>query len=253
MFKNRIIPCLLINNRGLYKTIRFKDSVYVGDPANALKIFNEKEVDELVILDITATKEKKKPNFKLLNELASECFMPLCYGGGITDLDEIRTLFNLGIEKVSLNSITFTKPELISEAAKIFGSQSIVGSIDVKKNLFGKYQVHINSGTVNTKKDPVEYAQYLSNLGVGEIFLNSIDRDGTMSGYDIDLIRNVSASVPVPLIACGGAGRIEDFGTAIHQGGASAVSAGSFFVFHGKHRAVLITYPTRAEMSTIIS
>jgi cyclase len=253
MFKNRIIPCLLINNRGLYKTIRFKDPVYVGDPANALKIFNEKEVDELVILDITATKEKKKPNFKLLNELASECFMPLCYGGGITDLDEIKMLFNLGIEKVSLNSITFTKPELISEAAKIFGSQSIVGSIDVKKNLFGKYQVHINSGTVNIKKDPVEYAQHLANLGVGEIFLNSIDRDGTMTGYDIDLIRNVSASVPVPMIACGGAGKIEDFGTAIHKGGASAVSAGSFFVFHGKHRAVLITYPTREEMSTIIS
>lgn len=253
MFKYRIIPCLLINNRGLYKTLRFKDQVYVGDPANALKIFNEKEVDELVILDITATKEKKKPNFKLLNELTSECFMPLCYGGGVTDLDEIKTLFNLGIEKVSLNSIIFFKPELISEAARIFGSQSIVGSIDVKKNLFGKYQVYINSGTVNTKKDPIEYAQHLANLGVGEIFLNSIDRDGTMSGYDIDLIRNVSASVPVPLIACGGAGKIEDFGTAIHKGGASAVSAGSFFVFHGKHKAVLITYPTREVMSTIFT
>jgi len=253
MFKNRIIPCLLIKNRGLYKTIKFKDPIYVGDPANALKIFNEKEVDELIVLDITATKEKKKPNFKLLNELASECFMPLCYGGGITSLDEIKTLFNLGIEKVSLNSITYSKPELISEAAKIFGSQSIVGSIDVKKNLFGKYQVYINSGTLNTKKDAVEYAQYLTNLGVGEIFLNSIDRDGIMSGYDIDLIKNVSASVPVPLVACGGAGRIEDFGIAIHQGGASAVSAGSFFVFHGKHRAVLITYPTRDEMSIIIN
>lgn len=251
MFKNRIIPCLLINNRGLYKTVKFKDPVYVGDPANALKIFNEKEVDELVILDITASKEKKKPNFKLLNELASECFMPLCYGGGITELDEIKALFNLGIEKISLNTITFSKPELITEAAKIYGSQSIVASLDVKKSLLGKYQVYINSGTINTKKDPVEYAQYLYNLGAGEIFLNSIDRDGTMSGYDVDLIKKVSESVPVPLIACGGAGQIDDFSKAINLGGASAVSAGSFFVFHGKHRAVLITYPTKDELSRI--
>lgn len=251
MFKNRVIPCLLINNRGLYKTVKFKDPVYVGDPANALKIFNEKEVDELVILDITASKEKKKPNFKLLNELASECFMPLCYGGGISELDEIKALFNLGIEKISLNTITFSKPELISEAAKIYGSQSIVASVDVKKSLLGKYQVYINSGTINTKKDPVEYAKYLYNLGAGEIFLNSIDRDGTMSGYDIELIKKVSESVPVPLIACGGAGQIDDFSKAINLGGASAVSAGSFFVFHGKHRAVLITYPTKDELSRI--
>lgn len=253
MLQARVIPCLLLKGTGLVKTTKFKDPKYVGDPINAVNIFNEKEVDELIFLDITATLEKRRPNFKLIAEIASECFMPFAYGGGITELEDMRQLFKLGVEKVVVNSVLHQNPGLVAECARIYGSQSIIGAIDVKKNFFGKYEVYIGSGTINTKKDPVKYAQQLEELGVGEIFINAIDRDGTMEGYDSKLINMVTKAVNIPVIACGGAGKLADFQTAVTQHGASAVAAGSFFVFHGKHKAVLITYPPYSQLVALFN
>ena len=248
MLNKRIIPCLLIRNKGLVKTIKFKNPTYVGDPINAIKIFNEKEVDELVFLDITATRENREPPFKLISQIASECFMPVCYGGGIRTLDHIRTLFKLGIEKASINSYAAENPAFVKSAAEEFGSQSIVVSIDVKKNLFGSYKVFSNGGRKDVRRDPVSLAVEMEHRGAGELFLNSIDLDGTMQGYDINLIKQVSQAVGIPVIACGGAGKLQDFSEGVNKGGASAVSAGSFFVFQGPHRAVLITYPSAKEL-----
>jgi cyclase len=248
MLKTRVIPCLLLKNDGLVKTVQFKHPKYVGDPINAVKIFNEKEVDELVFLDTTATVENRRPPLKLISEIATECFMPFCYGGGIRSIEDIAELFRLGVEKVSLNSYAVENPSLISRAADMFGNQSIVVSIDVKKTLFGKYRVFTHGGRKASKHDPVEFAVRMQEAGAGELFLNSIDRDGMMQGYDIDLIRRVSEAVSIPVIACGGAGSLDDFADAVKRGGASAVSAGSLFVFQGSHRAVLITYPSRKEL-----
>lgn len=248
MLKTRVIPCLLLKNQGLIKTVKFKQPKYVGDPINAVRIFNDKEVDELIFLDITATLENRKPPLDLISQIASECFMPFCYGGGISSVEDIAELFKLGVEKVSINSQAVLNPLLIRRAADLFGSQSIVVSIDVKKNLFGKYRVFIQGGRKPTNLEPVNFAVQMEEAGAGEIFLNSIDRDGTMQGYDLELIRRVSESVRIPVIACGGAGKLDDFADAIKKGGASAVSAGSFFVFQGSHRAVLITYPPMREL-----
>lgn len=253
MLKTRVIPCLLLKNQGLVKTVKFKDPTYVGDPINAVKIFNEKEVDELVFLDITASVERRKPNFKVIEDLASECFMPFGYGGGIRNLDEIKELLKLGVEKVVINSYAFEDNTFIKKAADLCGSQSVVVSIDVKKNFFGKYEVCIYSGKKSTKMDPVEYAKKMQHFGAGEIFLNSIDRDGTMQGYDIELIKKVSEAVTIPVVACGGAWKLEHFSEAVKKGGASAVSAGSMFVFHGPHRAVLITYPSIHDLEKTLN
>ncbi|CAB1063927.1 Imidazole glycerol phosphate synthase cyclase subunit [Olavius sp. associated proteobacterium Delta 1] len=249
MLKTRVIPCLLLKNDGLVKTVKFKAPTYLGDPINIVKIFNEKEVDELVFLDITATLENRKPPFKKLSEIASECFMPVGYGGGIRSLDDIREILALGIEKVIINSYASENPNFIENASKLFGSQSIVVSIDVKKDYFGKYKVVTHSCIKRTKADPVKYAIDMQDMGAGEILLNSVDRDGMMKGYDIELIRTVSKAVTVPVIACGGAGKIDDFKEAVRNGGASAVAAGSFFVFQGRHRAVLISYPSYEELT----
>ncbi|QDQ25724.1 glycosyl amidation-associated protein WbuZ [Chitinimonas arctica] len=243
MLRIRVIPCLLLKGRGLVKTTRFKDPQYIGDPINAIKIFNDKEVDELVLLDVLASVEGKGPNFEVIEEIANECFMPVAYGGGITNLEQIRKILKLGIEKVVLNEAAFQHPELISAAAAEFGSQSIVVSMDVKRKLFGKYEVYRARGTKSTGLDPVAFALTVSKLGAGEIFLTAIDRDGTMEGYDLELIKQIARAVPIPVIASGGAGKIGDFREATHCGGASAVAAGAMFVFHGKHRGVLITYP----------
>lgn len=248
MLKTRVIPCLLLRNAGLVKTVKFKDPKYVGDPINAVKIFNEKEVDELVFLDITASSENKRPPFKVIEDIASECFMPLAYGGGIRSIEDIRSIFSLGVEKVVINSYAAERPEFIREAADIFGSQSIVVSIDVRRNLFGKYSVCTRSGTHNTGLEPAEYARKMVELGAGELMVYSIDRDGSQSGYEIELIKRVSNAVSVPVIACGGAGSVEHFREAVQDGGASAVAAGSMFVFHGKHRAVLINFPTQSQL-----
>jgi len=242
-----------LRNNGLVKTIKFKDSTYVGDPINAVKIFNEKEVDELIFLDIDASKNKNEPPYELLKDIASECFMPLSYGGGINSIEQIRKIIKCGVEKVSINTAAFRNPDLIRESSEIFGSSTIVISVDVKKNIFGKYNVYINGGSENTGKDPIEYMKLAEKLGAGEIFLNSIDRDGTMQGYDIDLIKKASNELKIPLIVSGGAGSIDDMKQAISIGSASAVSAGSFFVFHGKRRAVLISYPTANEIKYIFA
>lgn len=244
MLKTRVIPCLLLKESGLVKTVKFKDAKYVGDPLNAVKIFNEKEVDELVFLDITATTGNRKPNFELISEIAAECFMPFGYGGGVNNLDDIRTLFNLGVEKVIINSHAAEDPLFVKRASDLYGGQSVVVSIDVKKDLWGKHMVFTRSGTRNTKIDPVSYAVQMEKMGSGELIVNSIDRDGTMLGYDTELLRRVSSAVSVPVVASGGAGKIEDFGDAVKKGGAAAVAAGSLFVFHGKYRAVLISYPS---------
>ncbi|MGB0383230.1 MAG: AglZ/HisF2 family acetamidino modification protein [Ardenticatenaceae bacterium] len=248
MMRPRVIPCLLLRNKGLVKTVKFKDPTYLGDPINVVKIFNDKEVDELVFLDITATLENRKPRFEYLAEIASECFMPLGYGGGLRNLDDIRRLFSIGIEKVAINSYAVENPSFIQEAADLFGSQSIVVSIDVKKNWFGKYQLFTHGGKKATGLDPVHFAVQMADMGAGEILLNSIDRDGTMKGYDLALIRRVSEAVDIPVVACGGAGNINDLADAVKKGKASAAAAGSMFVFQGRHRAVLISYPTENEL-----
>jgi cyclase len=253
MLRTRVIPCLLLDGQGLVKTIRFKDPTYVGDPINAVKIFNEKEVDELIFLDIVASRKQREPNFALLRDIASQCFMPFCYGGGIRSISMVRELFALGAEKVAINTRAIEDPVLIRQAAEQFGSQSIVAAIDVKKNLFGTYGVYHAARGTGTGKDPVAHAQEMESLGAGEIFLNSVDRDGTGKGYDLELVRRVSSAVSIPVIACGGAGKLEDLVGAVKAGGASAVAAGSMFVFYGKHRAVLINYPDVREMERLLS
>ncbi|HEY0771681.1 MAG TPA: AglZ/HisF2 family acetamidino modification protein [Sphingobacteriaceae bacterium] len=247
----RVIPALLLKNEGLVKSVKFKDAKYIGDPRNAVKIFNEKEVDELAFLDISASINARGPNFQMISEISSECFMPLCYGGGITTIEQIRKLFSIGIEKVAINSALHSSPELVSIASDQYGSQSIIASIDVKKNFFGKYEVFAKSGTVNTKKEPARFAAQMQELGVGEILLNSIDRDGTMKGYDLELIKMVTSAIDIPLIACGGAACLQDMKEAVSVAGASAVAAGSMFVYHGKHKAVLISYPKHQEIRSI--
>lgn len=252
MRRTRVIPVLLLNGVGLVKTRKFTDAVYVGDPINAVKIFNDKGVDELAILDIAASKKNKRPDFDYLREISSECFVPLCYGGGVRTVDDIREALKIGVEKVAINTTAVDKPDFIREAADLFGSQSIVASVDVKKNVFGQYRVaRTANGVALTNKTPLDFAKEVTSLGAGEILLNSIDRDGTRSGYDSNLIEEIANSVSVPVIACGGAGSLEDFRDAVERG-ASAVAAGSMFVFHGKHRGVLISYPQLDELDRVL-
>jgi cyclase len=249
----RIIPCLLLRNNGLVKTVKFKESTYIGDPINTIKIFNEKEVDELFFLDIDATRLKKEPPYNLIQNIASECFMPFAYGGGVDSLQQIERIIKSGAEKVIINTRAYLDKNFLTEAVRQFGSSTIAVSIDVKKEFLRGYSVYIKGGTQSTGLNPVEYANRIENQGAGEILVNSIERDGMMEGYDIDLIKSISGNVRIPIIACGGAGKLSDFGLAVKEGGASAVAAGSFFVFHGKRRAVLITYPSYAEISDLFN
>jgi len=252
VIRARVIPCLSLLNGGLVKTKKFKNPVYVGDPINAVRIFNEKEVDEIAFLDIGATVFGKEPDYDLLADIASEAFMPFSYGGAITSTDQILRLFSLGVEKITLNSVVGVRPELVSEAAAIAGSSGVVVSMDVRRGLLGKSFVHTHSGKRNLKCDPVKYAKMAENLGAGEILLNSIDRDGMMQGYDLELIEKISSAVNIPVVALGGAGEVSHFSDAI-QHGASAVGAGSMFVFHGKHRAVLVTYPEYSQLERVLA
>jgi imidazole glycerol-phosphate synthase subunit HisF len=249
MYQSRVIPVLLCNLEGsLVKTQKFKKPVYVGDPVNAVKIFNDKEVDELIFLDITATSQGRRPNIRYISEIATEAFMPLCYGGGLSNLEDIRSVIKAGIEKVAINSALEKDPNLISRAADVLGSSSTVASIDVKKDFWGKHRVSVRNASKNLSIPLIEFAQLMEQKGAGEIVLNNVDRDGMMEGFDLELIREVSNSVSIPVIACGGAGNVAHLKEAI-QAGASAVAAGSMFVFQGKHRAVLISYPTQAELA----
>lgn len=246
----RIIPCLLLKGTGLVKTTKFKNPRYIGDPRNAVKIFNEKEVDELIILDIESSPENKEPQFDLLREIVSEAFMPVAYGGGIKTHKQALTLINLGIEKIIISSKATREPQFVSELSEIVGSQSVVVCIDVKKSKRGHYSVYCNGGSHKTHLSLLEYAQNIVKLGAGEIVVNSIDQDGTMAGYDLRLIKMISESVEVPVVALGGAGNLADLKTAVEIAGASAVSAGSMFVYRGERRAVLISYPKRSELLT---
>lgn len=251
MLRVRVIPTLLLSGRSLVKTVKYKTPIYIGDSINAVKLFNELEVDELILLDILATKEQKQINFELLKVISSECFMPLAYGGGIKDLNQIKKLFSLGVEKIILNSAVVNSPSLISNAANIYGSQSILVSIDVKENFWGRREVFTAGGNNKTGLDPVKLAMDIEKLNAGELIVNSIDRDGTMKGYDIKLLSDISSKISIPLVANGGAGTLNDFKMAIEKGGASAVSAGSMFVYHGKKRGILINYPEQKELENL--
>lgn len=250
MIRIRVIPVLLLHKGNLVKSVKFKDYKYVGDPINAVRIFNDKEVNELVLIDIDASREKRSPDLKHITNIASEAFMPVAYGGGITSITQVKEIFYNGVEKVIFNTAALEQPALITATANQFGSSSTVVSIDVKKSLLGGYKVYAANGQKNTGRDPVQFAKEMESAGAGEIFINSIDADGTMAGYDVNLVKKIAGAVDVPVIACGGAGSIDHFKQAI-QAGASAVAAGSFFVFHGKHKAVLITYPLSGELQTL--
>ena len=253
MLYPRIIPCLLVHNKGLVKTTRFKDPKYVGDPINAVKIFNEKEVDELIVLDIDASVKKQEPDYKLIENLAVECRMPFCYGGGIKTIEQAQRIFSLGVEKIAVSSLAVENKMVIADLVEKVGSQSVVVVIDVKKKfLSGKYEVFIHNGTKNTGIELMQFISEMEELGVGEVIINSIERDGLMNGYDLGLIKDVKNKVNIPLTVIGGAGSIQDIGEVIHQNGIIGVGAGSLFVFKGKYRAVLIHYPTIDEKRELI-
>lgn len=252
MLKTRVIPCLLLMNGRLVKTIGFNKPNYVGDPVNTVRILNTKEVDELLFLDISATPRQQGPSFKLIQEIASECFMPFAYGGGITTLEEVKTLFNLGVEKITLNTIAHKDDTFVSKVADRYGNQSVIVSIDAKKNIFGSYYVYTEGGKRKTSLTPVEYAVNMQNKGAGEILLTSINRDGTMQGYDLALIKQVTQAVSIPVIACGGAGDLIDFAKAVNESGASAVATGSMVVYQGRNRAVLTKFPKREELASLL-
>lgn len=248
--RTRVIPCLTLSEGGLVKTTQFRNPQYVGDPINAMRIFNEKEVDELVLLDISASSLGRRPDFALIEEIAQEAFMPVSYGGGIRSVEDAARIIGIGVEKVVVNTAVYEKPQLISELARRFGSQSVVGSIDTVR-IGGRWEIVRSGGRVSADLNPQAAARRMADEGVGEILLASVNRDGTREGYDVDLIQAVSQAVDVPIIAVGGAGRIEDFAAAV-KAGASAVAAGAFFVYHGPHRAVLISYPERKVLESVL-
>lgn len=240
--RTRVIPVLLLTERGLVKSVQFKDERYVGDPINALKIFNDKEVDELFLIDIEATKKNVSPRFDYLRELATECFMPMGYGGGIKTPDDIKRILQIGYEKICLQAAALENPRLIESAAREFGSQAVVVCIDVKRSFLGGYKVVSRGSSKVENVKLLEWAKHVEECGAGEIIIQSVDRDGTMKGYDTEVIKSVSEAVSIPVVALGGAASVDHFKSAI-QSGASAVAAGSMFVFYGQHRAVLINYP----------
>lgn len=253
MLRPRLIPCLLVHNGGLVKTLNFANPKYVGDPINAVRIYNEKEVDELVVLDIDATVKGAEPDYQLISHLASECRMPLCYGGGIRTVAQIEKIISLGVEKVAVSSAAVGNPALISDAASRVGSQSVVVVIDVKKTgLLRRYEVVTHNASRRTGLNPIDFASQMAEFGAGEIVINSVDRDGEMKGYDLDLIQNVRQAVRLPLTVLGGAGSLDDFKELISRYGIIGAAAGSLFIFKGRYRAVLINYPNRAEKEALL-
>ena len=253
MLRPRIIPCLLIKDNGLVKSIQFKDHKYVGDPINAVKIFNEKEVDEIIIIDIDATVYNREPDYKLIEALAAECRMPLCYGGGVKTAEQAQKIFALGVEKVSISSEAIINPNLLTEIGNRVGSQSIVVVLDVKKSKTGKYEIWTHNATKNTGKDPVEFAIEVESLGAGEVVINSIDSDGMMKGYDMELVDKIRNAISSPLTVLGGAGTLKDIGSLISKYNVIGAAAGSLFVFKGVFKAVLISYPTPSQKATLLS
>jgi imidazole glycerol-phosphate synthase subunit HisF len=247
----RVIPCLQVADGELLKTRRFKDPVYLGDPINAVKIFNDLDCDELIVVDIRATLEGREPDYALIEQFASEAFMPLTYGGGIGSVEQIRRILGIGIEKVVVGAAA-VDGSLIAEAADTFGSQSIVVSVDVRKTLFGRREVWIRSGTRNTNAEPAVYALQMQEQGAGELFVQSIDLEGSRSGYDLPLMSEVSGAVRIPVIGCGGAGTLDDVRRLMKSSRVAAAAAGTMFVMHGKHGAPLISYPRAAEIASLL-
>jgi len=252
MLRPRIIPCLLVHNKGLIKSVKFNNYKYVGDPINAVKIFNEKVADELMLIDIDATSNDTEPDYKMIEKIASECRMPLCYGGGIKNANQVKKIFSLGVEKIAISSIAIINPQIISEFSSMVGSQSVVVILDIKKSIFGKYQIYINNGKKLINTNLEEFISNLEKLGAGEIVLNSIDNDGTMNGYDFNLVSQIRKNTTLPITILGGAGSIEDIGALIKNFGIIGAAAGSLFVFKGIYNAVLINYPTIIERDELI-
>jgi len=248
----RAIPCLLLKGKELVKTIRFREPRYIGDPINAVRLFNDLAADELIFVDITATRERRPPDYDLIETIAGEAFMPLAYGGGIASADHAARLFTIGIEKVVITSAAAHDPALLSRLAGTFGSQSIVAGIDVRQNWLRRPKVTIRSASATVNTPVVAYAKQLEESGAGEIFLNCVDRDGTMSGYDLELIKSVSTAVNIPVVACGGAGQLSDLALAV-DAGASAAAAGSLFVYAGPRRGVLINYPPAGDLEQLFA
>lgn len=242
MLRSRVSPCLLVHNKGLVKSVKFKDYKYVGDPINAVKIFNEKEVDELIILDIDATSNNSEPDYKMIQNIANESRMPLCYGGGIKTAEQAQKIIKLGVEKVAVSSAALENPELLKEMANIIGRQSVVVVLDVKKSVFGSYEIVTHNGKKKFKGKLDSTIQYLEEIGIGELVINSVDHDGVMKGYDLNLAEKVRAISNVPLTILGGAGTYDDILELIKKFKVIGASAGSLFVFKGVYKAVLINY-----------
>lgn len=252
MLQTRIIPCLQLIGESLVKTVKFANHGYIGDPINTVRIFNELEVDELCFLDIRATKENRLPPIELLKQIANEAFMPMAYGGGIKTFEQAKEILSIGFEKIIINTAAIRTPHLITQIADHFGAQAVVGSIDVKKNLLGKYQVYITDGTEKTSKDPVIWAKELEHLGVGELLLTSMDRDGTWAGFDIQITERITQSIGIPVIANGGAGSIEHIGEVVKKTHASAVALGSMLVYQKKGMGVLVNFPDKKKLESIL-
>jgi cyclase len=253
MLRPRIIPSLLVHDNGLVKTVNFKNPKYVGDPINAVKIFNEKEVDELAVFDIDATVLGKEPNYSLIERLASQSMMPLCYGGGVKTVEQAQRIFSLGVEKIALSSAVLHNPKLITEISDRVGAQSVIVVLDVKKKLLGGYEVYTHNGKKATGINPFKFVEEAQKLGAGEIVINSIDKDGVMKGYDLDLIAKVRKKITLPMTVIGGAGSLSDIEKVIDKHGVIGVAAGSLFVFRGPYKAVLISYPTQLEKNKIFN
>ena len=252
MLRPRVLPALLLQGGRLVKTVRFRKPRYVGDPINAVRIFNEKEVDELIVIDIDAGGAGVSIPLKLITRIAGECFMPMTYGGGIRTLDQIAEIMAAGVEKVSINRAAVADRGFVARAAKRFGSQSIVVSIDVRRRLFGQYEICVDGGRRRAGLEPVSLALELESEGAGEILLTSINQEGTMTGYDVDLVRRVASAVSIPVIACGGAGSIDDVIGVVCDAGAAAAAVGSMAVYQGRNRGILIGFPTRKQLAPLL-
>ena len=250
MLKKRVIPTLLLKEGGLVKTTKFKNPKYIGDPINAIKIFNEKEVDELIVIDIDASKNSAEPDYKLIEQFSSECFMPLCYGGGIKNVQQAKKIFSLGVEKISIQDAFYDDIKFLKSLVEQFGSQSIVASIDVKRTWTGKHKLYSARYGSFLRIDLMQFLIKIIDLGVGEILINSVDRDGTQSGIERDLIGKISRISKVPIISAGGVASLEDI-KLVSEAGASGISVGAFFVFKGPHRAVLISYPSYSDLAKL--
>jgi len=251
MLRPRIIPSLLVHDSGLVKTVNFNNPKYVGDPINAVRIFNDKGVDELAVFDIDATVLGKEPNYSLIERLASQSMMPFCYGGGVKTVEQAQRIFSLGVEKIALSSAVLDNPNLITEISERVGTQSVIVVLDVKKKLLGGYEVYTHNGKKATGINPFKFAEEAQRLGAGEIVINSIDKDGVMKGYDLDLIAKVRGKITLPITVLGGAGSLEDIEKVIDKHGVIGVAAGSLFVFKGPYKAVLINYPSQLEKNKI--